>query len=70
MKAARHHVYFGVSVKGATDKSGKYPPAPITKATNEPVRAKMTRSENVATRNFISHLRVIPEVRLQTIAQP
>jgi hypothetical protein len=66
---ARHYVYFGVTDKGVTDKSGRYPPAPITKATIEPVTAKRTRSESVATRNFISYLRVFQRFRPQSIAQ-
>jgi hypothetical protein len=45
--------YFGVTDKGVTDKSGKYPPAPITIAITEPLRATRTRSESAATRNFI-----------------
>ena len=48
-----HHVYFGVTSKGVTDKSGRYPPAPITKATSEPLKATRTKIESVATRNFI-----------------
>jgi hypothetical protein len=51
--AARHYAYFGMSDKGVTDKSGKYPPAPITIATTEPLRAMRTKSERAATMNFI-----------------
>ena len=46
------NAYFGVTAKGV-DKSGKYPPAPITKATTEPLSARRIKSESVATRNFI-----------------
>ena len=51
-KVRRTTNYFGASDSGV-DKSGKYPPAPITKATIEPLTAKITRSESVTTRNFI-----------------
>ena len=63
-------LYRGASDKGVTERSGRYPPAPITNATIEPLIAKITRSESVTTRNFNSHLRVVPEVTPQSIAQP